>query len=83
LLRNTLVHVARNADLKWDVAAAASAQAERPILDVFAGEISDFSRYRLAKAFLRWTRYHKATDLSEEERNQWKKLIGTINATLK
>jgi AAA ATPase domain/AAA domain len=83
LLRNTLVHVARNADLKWDVAAAASAQPERPILDLFTGEVSDFSRYRLAKAFLRWTRYHKATDLSEEERNQWKKLIGTINATLK
>jgi AAA ATPase domain/AAA domain len=83
LLRDTLIHVAKNGKLSWDVAAAAAAQPDRPILDVFASEISDFSKYRLAKSFLHWTRDHKASDLSEAERDQWKKLIGNINATLK
>ncbi len=83
LLRETLIHVGRSSSLKWDVTTAAAAQPERPILDVFAAEVSDFSKYRLAKAFLRWTRDHKASDLSEEERSQWKKLIGNINAALK
>lgn len=82
LLRDTLIHVAKN-KLGWDVAATAIAQPERSITDVFASEISDFSKYRLAKAFLRWTRDHKASDLSDHERSHWKKLIERINATLK
>jgi len=82
LLRKTLVNIAKN-DLEWDVAEAATAQRERSIIDVFASEVSDFSKYRLAKAFLRWTQNHRAADLSDNERSQWKKLIGTINWTLK
>ena len=83
LLRVTLIDVAKNGDLSWDIAAAAADQPDRPILEVFASEVGNFSKYRLAKAFVRWTRDHNASDLSEEERNQWKKLIGNINATLK
>jgi energy-coupling factor transporter ATP-binding protein EcfA2 len=82
LLRKTLVQVAAT-DPGWDVAAAATAQRERPITEVFASEISDFSKYRLAKAFLRWTRDHNAADLSYDERSQWKKLIEAINSALK
>ncbi len=82
LLRKTLIDVAKN-DLGWDVAEAATVQRERSIIDVFASAVSDFSKYRLAKAFLRWTRDHRAADLSDNERSQWKKLIGTINWTLK
>jgi len=82
LLRDTLVHVAR-VDLGWDVAATASSQPQRPVTEIFAGEIGDFSKYRLAKAFVRWTRDHSAGDLSDQERNQWKKLIGAINTALK
>jgi predicted ATP-dependent endonuclease of OLD family len=82
LLRKTLIHVAKD-NLGWDVTEAAKTQADRSIVDVFAGEISDFSKYRLAKAFMRWTRDHRASDLSDNERSQWKKLIGTINWTLK
>ncbi|HCP91937.1 MAG TPA: OLD family endonuclease, partial [Spartobacteria bacterium] len=54
LLRKTLIDVAKN-DLGWDVAEAATVQRERSIIDVFASAVSDFSKYRLAKAFLRWT----------------------------
>jgi predicted ATPase/energy-coupling factor transporter ATP-binding protein EcfA2 len=82
LLRKTLINIAKS-DLGWDVAEAASAEPGRSIIDVFSSQIGDFSRYRLAKAFLRWTRDHAAADLSDNERSQWKKLIGTINWTLK
>ncbi len=82
LLRETLIHVAR-VDLGWDIAASATAQPELPVIDLFRGEISDFSKYRLAKAFLRWTRDHKADDLSDAERTQWKKLIMSINGALR
>jgi len=82
LLRKTLIDVAKN-DLGWDVAEAATVQRERSIIDVFSSQVGDFSKYRLAKAFLRWTQDHRAADLSDNERSQWKKLIGTINWTLK
>jgi predicted ATPase len=82
LLRATLVQVA-NSDLGWDVAATASAQPARPIADIFGAGINGFSKYKLAKAFLRWTRSHQATDLSDDERRQWTKLIEAINAALR
>jgi predicted ATPase/energy-coupling factor transporter ATP-binding protein EcfA2 len=82
LLRDTLIQVAKD-DLKWDVEKVAQSQPARPIADVFASEIKEFSKYRLAKAFLRWTRNHEANDLSAEERNRWISLINHINGVLK
>jgi len=82
MLRDTLVQVARD-ELGWDVAATAGAQQARPIADIFSAEVKGFSKYRLAKAFLGWTRDHKAADLRDEERRQWEKLIEAINAALK
>lgn len=82
MLRTTLTQVAKD-ELGWDVTAMAGAQAARPIADVFADQIKDFSKYRLAKAFIRWTRGHGALDLEENEREQWKKLIEKINSALK
>jgi len=82
LLRETLTKVALG-DLGWDVTATASAQVARPIVDIFAAEIANFSKYVLAKAFLRWARAHEASDLTESERNQWSALIVAINKALK
>ena len=83
LLRETLLRVGKNR-LGWDIAAAAAARPESSIVEVFEKEIGDnFSKYRLAKAFLRWSKDHTASDLSEEERVGWKRLIDKINATLK
>lgn len=83
LLRETLLRVGKNR-LGWDIAHAAAAQPESSIVEVFEKEIGgDFSQYRLAKAFLRWTKDHTASDLSEEERGGWKRLIDKINVTLK
>jgi predicted ATPase len=82
LLRKTLVHVAKE-DLGWNIEEMAKSQPDRSIVEILKSEIRDFTKYRLAKAFLRWTQDHRASDLSENERGQWKKLLGTINWTLK
>lgn len=82
LLRETLVRIAAD-DCGWDVSATATSQAARPIVDVFEAEVTGFSKYKLAKAFLRWAREHDASDLTDEERAQWTGLIGSINKALK
>jgi hypothetical protein len=82
LLRKTLIRVAKE-DLGWDIGEIAKAHPDRSIVDLFKNEVGDFTKYRLAKAFLHWTQNHRASDLSESERGQWKKLLGTINWTLK
>jgi hypothetical protein len=80
LLRHTLVGIAK-AEFAWDIAAAAAEQPNRPILEIFKGEIPHFSKYKLAKAYVRWTRGHAANDLSITERVQWTTLIEKINAS--
>ena len=82
LLRVTLVDVAKDI-LNWDVSVSAGQQLARPIVDIFTQEIQGFSKYKLAKAFLKWSRDHEASDLTNEERTQWKALIQTINKVLK
>ncbi len=82
LLRETLVQIAHT-DLGWDIRTTALAQDARPIVEIFESGVTDFSKYKLAKAFLRWTRSHEASDLTEEERKQWRTLIDTINKALK
>src|SRR6202165_4311277 len=82
-LRESLLAVGRD-DLGWDVAAQAAQQSTRPIVDVFADKFGPgFSKYKLAKAYLRWTRNHTAGDLTADERSQWSKLIEQVNKALK
>lgn len=82
LLRETLITAAK-VHLGWDVVKAAAAQKSRPIVDVFAAEVSGFSKYKLAKAYLKWTQSHDASNLTADERAQWVALIGKINGALK
>ncbi|WP_091134258.1 AAA family ATPase [Microvirga guangxiensis] len=82
LLRDTLVIIAKDA-LGIDVTSQAAAQPERPIVDLLSKASRDFSKYKLAKAFMRWSRDHIAGDLSETERRQWTGLISAINSALK
>ena len=82
MLRETLIAVAKS-DCGWDVAAVAAKQKDRPLVNMFEGEIKGFSKYRLAKAFVRWSRDHSASDLTSDERDQWIKLIQAINSALK
>jgi len=82
LLRNTLVLIAKD-EFGVDVSAIAAQQSNRPIVELFSKEISDFSKYKLAKAYIRWTRNKTANDLDPCEIVQWRKLIEQINKSLK
>ena len=85
LLRHTLVEIARtDPELGWDITKKAAEQPERPIVSLFDSEIGKrFSKYRLAKAYLQWTRDHSASALADDERAQWTSLITAINKALR
>lgn len=82
LLRETLIEIAK-LEFGKDTKTIADSQPTRPIIDIFTSEISNFSKYKLAKAFVRWTRNNDATKLTQTEIENWKKLISTINKNLK
>jgi predicted ATP-dependent endonuclease of OLD family len=82
LLRNTLVLIAKE-EFGVDVSAIAAQQSNRPIVELFSKEISGFSKYKLAKAYIRWTRTKTANDLDPCEIEQWRKLVEQINKCLK
>ena len=82
LLRDTLVSIAKS-EFGIDAAQTAQSQSNRPILDVFADKDPNFSKYLLAKAYLRWTQSHSAADLAAAERDAWKELIKRINRALR
>lgn len=82
LLRETLIKIAAT-EFGKDVSATASVQSTRPIVDIFTSEITGFSKYKLAKAFVNWTRSNEASSLSADEIKQWEKLFKTINKVLK
>ena len=82
LLRETLISVGKEA-FGWNVQTKASEQPNRPIIDIFGAEIKDFSKYRLAKAYTRWTRDHEASDLKADEQSSLAALIAKINLALK
>jgi AAA ATPase domain len=82
LLRETLVGVAKS-ELNWDVTAKAATQPSRPIIDIFNAEIgSSFSKYKLAKAFLRWLSRHSWSDLTGDEQLALTSLTTAINKAL-
>lgn len=83
LLRDTLIKVAKS-ELNWDVTEVMESSSDKPIIDLFQRVIGkDFSKYKLAKAFLRWSRDHSAADLSANEIQGCTNLINAINAALK
>lgn len=82
LLRETLIKIAAT-EFSKDVSAIATANPTRPIIDIFAKEITGFSKYKLAKSFVNWTRANSATALTDAEREQWKKLFQAVNKSLK
>ena len=81
LLRDTLVTVGRG--LGWDVTTTLEREWGESIADVFAKAAGpDYTPYRLAKEYVRWTLEHKAADLSAAERIAWMGFIEKINAAL-
>lgn len=82
LLRETLLGIAKDS-LGIDAIADAKAQPSRAIVDLLESTGSGFSKYKLAKAYIRWARDHSASDLTATERDQFKVLIERINKALK
>ncbi|MFT6030861.1 MAG: energy-coupling factor transporter ATP-binding protein EcfA2 [Oleiphilaceae bacterium] len=82
LLRHTLVKIAKLV-YNVDIIQIVAAQPERPIVDILKKEIKGFSKYQMAKAYVRWTRENKLCDIHEDEAKQWTSLIEHINKELK
>lgn len=82
LLRETLVKIV-NSEFGIDTSVISTSQKNRPIVDIFAKEVPNFSKYKLAKAYIRWTRGNEAKDLTKQEHSQWEGLIQNINKALK
>ena len=82
LLRETLIEIVKT-EYDTDCKKISDEQPNRPIIDIFAKEVKDFSKYHLAKKYIKWTREHEAKDLNSIELTNWKKLIATINKVLK
>lgn len=82
VLRDTLLNIAKN-ECGWDALAVAQAQPKRPVVDVIKSVAkTDFAKYKLAKAFIRWSRDHSLNDLQTDEIEQARKLIEKINKAL-
>ena len=81
MLRDTLPLVARD-ELGIDVVEQAK-KSRQPLVDMLSKADADFSKYRLAKAFVRWSRDNDAKALSGEEQEAWAKLFAKANASLK
>ena len=82
ILRETLLVIAKE-ECGWDAISVAQTQEKRPIVDVLGSVAKkDFSKYKLAKAFIRWSRDHELSDLKENEITQAEKLIEKINKAL-
>lgn len=82
LLRETLISIVK-AEYSVDTKSKATSQPNRPIIDIFSNEVTGFSKYKLAKAFIRWTKTHEAKDLTTDEQKNLKSLIQQINKALK
>lgn len=83
LLRDTLIKIA-SSDLGIDISVEATASPTIPVIDLLTRKGgTNFSKYKLAKAYVKWTRDHSSVDLSEAERDGWSKLINAINIALK
>lgn len=82
ILRDTLLTIAKE-QYNWDGMDIAQKQEKRPTVDILesVGK-EDFSKYKLAKAFIRWSREHDLSDLKATEIEQAEKLIEKVNKAL-
>lgn len=82
LLRITLASIVKS-EYGVDLTEKVTTQSNRPVVELFSKEIDGFSKYKLAKAYIRWTQNHVVEDLSSEEVSQWGNLFDTVNKVLK
>ncbi|MFW6272565.1 MAG: AAA family ATPase [bacterium] len=82
LLRETLISIVSN-EFGKNVKSIADSQQSRPIVDIFSKEVPNFSKYKLAKKYIAWTKDNDSSKLTDSEIDNWQKLIQKINKVLK
>lgn len=80
LLRGTLTTIARDI-CGWDSVATIEAQPERPIMEILAAE-HPATKWKLARAFVRWLSENGAEALKDDERSAWNSLARAVNIAL-
>lgn len=81
LLRVSLGFVARD-ECGWDSVATIAAQSQRPIMDILADEHTSVSKWKLARAFVRWLATGGADALTDDEHKAWASLVAAVNRSL-
>ncbi len=82
LLRVTLTSIVKS-EYGVDLTEKVTSQSNRPVVELFSKEINNFSKYKLAKAYIRWTQNHTVENLNSKEAAQWAQLFDTVNKVLK
>lgn len=83
LLRTTIVNIAKS-DYGIDCTEDMAKYPNRSVVDILFGvKRKEFTKYKLAKSFIRWSRDHSADELTQHERESWIQLIKRINKVLK
>lgn len=66
IIRDTLISIVTER-FGVDVSELANKQKSRPIIDLFDKEVPNFSKYQLAKSFLKWSKDHEFSNLKKHE----------------
>lgn len=81
LLRVSLGLIARD-ECGWDSVSTITAQSQRPIMEILADEHTGVSKWKLARAFVRWLATNGADALTGDEQKSWASLVAAANKAL-
>lgn len=81
LLRQTLAQIARD-DLGWDSVATVQSQPSRPLMEILVAEHPGASKWKLARAFVKWLSANGTAALDPSEREAWRSLSEAVNKAL-
>ena len=80
IIRNTLFKVFSN--YSESKISEEDKKSSKSLVDILKKADKNFSKYKLAKEFLKWSKEHNINDLEESEKNNCQKLVDTINKRL-
>ncbi|MFF0708738.1 AAA family ATPase [Gordonia sputi] len=81
LFRASLGVVSRD-ECGWDSVSTISKQSQRPIMEILADEHTGVSKWKLARAFVRWLALNGVDALTEGEHRAWTSLVAAANKAL-
>jgi len=81
LLRETLGLIAKD-ECGWDSIVTIQAQPNRPLMEIVLDEHQGASKWKLARAFVRWLSKNGVDGLCDRERASWASLTNAVNKAL-